>query len=346
MRRSADAAVLLALLCVGCDRSGIHPLGRIRDPFADGGGLVLCDVDTLGRVETTSTWVRSTDEGTEIILLGRSEATAVVPSDSPACFAHGFVAHDSSTTFDFGSYALAADGAGFASTAVKYTFVFQPNIGILSRDGSRRTDLPAPISTDLEIVADGSQILVTLGGETMRMTNLGEVIEALDTTTQEGAEDVFRVYNLPLFTSQARLLGFGSGAMTQYVGPVATFVGAVRNRFTVNVEALLKPNTNIVYYQFEDLTGIVIDGLQRTNVNTSGNGSMEGTLSFVMRGTGGATDVRIRGYLDYEGLEIGNGFAAGGTYTLSFDGSDDEFPISYELATDIDLRGVLPVEAP
>jgi hypothetical protein len=123
--------------------------------------------------------------------------------------------------------------------------------------------------------------------------------------------------------------------------PTAEFIAIIRNDFTVNVQSLLDPNTDITYRQFEELTGIVIDGLQRTDVNTSGEGSMSGVLSFVMRGT----DRVLRGRLDYEGLGIDNGVAASGTYTMSLVGGDPR-PISFELATDVDLQAVLPVEAP
>ncbi len=330
----------LVVLATGCDPSGIHGLGRLRDP------LVPCEVDPLGRAETTSTWLRSTDDGTEIVLLGRADATDVVRADRPACFGHGFVAHDSSVRFAFGSYTLDGSGRGLATHELEYRFEHQPTLSLFDREGAVRTDLETLVDERLEIVADGTQILVSLDGTPMRMTSMADVVEALDLRTQAGAEDVFRLYNLPLFTSQARLLGFGSVGMVQYAGTTAEFSGAVRNRFTVAVASLLDPDTLISYYQLEDLNGIVVDGPQTTNVDTGGDGIMSGTLSFVMRGTAGATDVVVRGAVDYGALEIADGFAAGGTYTLTLDGIADPYVLSYQLATDVDLRAVLPVATP
>jgi hypothetical protein len=328
------------LLVASCDTSGIHALGRLRD------ALVPCSNDTTGRLETTSTWVRSTEAGTEIFLIGRPDPLTEV-GGSGACWGHGFVAHDGSTTFAFGSYTLGDDGEGFAVRTLEYVLEQQPERGLLDRDGATRFDLPAPVGEELHIRAEPEhQIVLTLAGEARRLTNLGAVIERLDPATQEGAEDIFRVFNLPMFTSQARLLGFGSSGMTQYWPEGAEFGGTIRNHFTVSVESLLNPNTLIFYFQLEDLTGIVIDGPQKTNVNGAGNGSMTGTLSFLMRGTGGPTDVALRGHLDYEGLQIRDGFAAGGTYTLSIDGVPTARAISWELAADVDLRRVLPVETP
>lgn len=338
MRRLALTAAVVAL--AACDPSGIHGLGRRRD------ALVPCEVDELGRIETTSTWLRSTEDGTEIVLLGRADPTAEVEPGRDACFGHGFVAHDGSTLFDFGSYTLDDEGKGTAVHQLEYELTYQPELSILDRDGAFRTDLAAPVARRIQITRDGSGILLTLDDATHHMTSLGEVVEAVDVTTQAGAEDVFRLFNLPLLTSQARLLGFGSAGMTQYVGLTAEFGGTVRSRFTVSVASLLNPDTTISYFQFEDLTGVVIDGIQLTDVDTSGNGSMSGILSFVMRGTGGATDAVIRGGLDYDGLQIGDGFAAGGGYTLTIDGVATPYALSYQLATDVDLRDVLPIVTP
>ncbi len=327
------------LVLAACDTSGIHPLGRRRD------ALVPCDVDQLGRLDTTSTWLRSTPEGTEIVLLGRVDAAEVVANTKPACYGHGFIAHDTTTHFEFGSYTLDATGQGQAVHAQEYVFKYEPEQSLLHRAGSVRTDLKDPVSKSLSIVKEGSKIVLTLDGTAMRMTALGAVVEAIAPATQAGAEDVFRLYNLPMMTSQVRLLGFGGGSMTQYVDATAEFGGLIRNKFTVSVESWLSPNTLISYHQLEDLSGIIIDGPQKSNVDTSGNGQMEGILSFLMRGTGGVSDVVLRGRLNYTGLQISDGVAAGGTYTLSVDGVATPYVISYQLATDVDLRDVLPVES-
>jgi hypothetical protein len=326
---------LALLVLAACDTSGIHALGRLRD------ALVPCDSDPLGRTLTTSTWLRSTDEGVEVLLFGRPDPTGEVAFDAPACYGRAFIAADGSTTLESGSYSLDSTGAGSASRGLEYRFMNQADRPILKRDGAVRHDLTTPIVAELDVRRDGDQLVVSLDGEPRRMTALGDVIDRVDVATQAGNDDAFRLFNLPLLTSQARLLGFGSGAMTQYAGSTAEFIAIIRNDFTVNVKSLLDPNTDITYHQFEELTGIVIDGLQRTDVNTSGEGSMSGVLSFVMRGT----DRVLRGSLDYEGLGIDNGVAASGTYTMRLVGGEPHL-ISFQLATDVDLQAVLPVEAP
>jgi hypothetical protein len=340
MRTRVLVLCLVVLAAAACDTSGIHALGRRRD------ALVPCTLDSVGRLETTSTWLRSTEAGTEIFLLGRADPTEVVSDASPACYGHGFIDHDSTTHFEFGSYSLDATGKGQAVHSLEYDFEYDPDTSILGRAGSVRQDLKTPITEPLTLTADGSQIVLALAGEARRLTALGEVVESVDVHTQKGAEAVFRLFNLPVLTSQVRLLGFGGGSMTQYVDQTASFGGLIRNHFTVSVESWLSPNTLIAYFQLEDLSGIVVDGPQKSNVDTSGNGQMEGVLNFLMRGTGGASDVAVRGHLDYGGLQIRNGVAAGGQYALSIDGITTPYVISYELASNVDLRDVLPVEAP
>jgi len=330
-------ASLAALAVAACDTSGIHPLGRLRD------ALVPCEADALGRVETTSTWLRSTPTGTEVLLLGRPDPTAVVTAERPACWGRGTIEHDGSTHFAFGAYLLDGDGTGSATRAVEFVFEQQPDRPILGRDGAVRTDLPSPLSDPLSLALDGDgRLQVELGDDAMQMTSIADVVAAVDPSTQAGAEDLFRVVYLPLLTSQVRLLGFGSGAMTQYAGATAEFAGLIRNRFTVRVESLLSPNTTIAYLQLEDLSGLVLDGEQRSLVDTGGNGTMDGTLSYALRGTG----VVRRGHVDYGALVIRDGFAAGGSYAFTVDGIAAPYTISYELATAIDLRAVLPVDAP
>jgi hypothetical protein len=332
----AVAVVIGSGAVTACDSSGIHPLGRRRD------ALVACEKDPLGRMVTTSTWVRSTETGTEIVLLGRPSVADIVEAAQPACFVHATVERDSSTTLEAGSYTMGPRGTGIALHQIEFHFLSQPELSILKRDGSIRDDLPTSVSEPLAVATDAARARMTLDGAAMRMTGLGDVIDAIDLRTQTGAEQLFTVYNLALVTSQARLLGFGSGAMTQYADTPGEFNGIVRNQFTVSVESLLKPNTSITYQQFEDLTGIVIDGLQKSNVSTSGDGGMAGTLSFVLRGT----TKTIRGKVNYDNLKIKNGVAAGGTYTLTVDGIATPYTLPYSLAANIDLRGVLPVESP
>jgi hypothetical protein len=197
----------------------------------------------------------------------------------------------------------------------------------------------------------GAQLEATIDGEKGRYTNLYDVVADIDLSTQAGAEDAFRLVNLPLFTSQVRLLGFGGGGMTQYISAPGTFVGLARedapeapNAYNVRVQAFTTPNTDIDYIDFEDFSGVVLDGLQETDVNISGNGSMHGVLTWTLSdGMDPVAGVALRGTIDYENIQIGNGVASGGTYEFVVtEPTALTFTVPYTLASDVDLRGLLP----
>lgn len=340
MRRSTLLVSLLGFALTACDTQGLFPLGAKRDT------LVPCS-------GPTSTWLRSTPDRTEVLVLGSADPTAPVPLGAEVCFAYGWVAHDSSTYLETGSYSLESNGVGVAAYNDSFDFVYDSSTAIISRRGAVKHHTASPVRGPLTITADGAvNIRVTYHDEMHRWTALPEVIEMLDLTSQSGAEDVFRVFNLPLFTSQVRVGGFGSGRMTQYVlSTPAQFNGIIANNFTVIVDSNITPHTTFTYFQFEELSGIKIDGHQQSLVNISGAGPMTGILSFVMLGhrlSGGAANPIVNGTIDYANVTINKGVAGGGTYALDVDGTGPTppFAISYTQATNIDLRGVLPIATP
>lgn len=326
MRSTQYVLLSLSLLClVGCDKSGIHPLGRIRDT------LGVCTTPTV-------TWVRTTPTATEVFIMGE-------PGDAgePGCFAHAMIDHDSTTHMEFGSLTReGGESATFAYTA-EYDFQYEPERGLLSRQGSIRIDHDPPISVPMTFVPDGTELLITMSGETRRTTSMLDVIDRLSGDTMEGAIDVFCVYNLPLFTSQTRMLGFGSSGMTQYLDVTATFKGAIANVFTVHVAEILNPVTDITYVEFQDLNGITHDGNIHSVVDLTGNGNMRDIVTFRLEGN----VKQISGAMDYRDLLIRNGVAGDGVYQMTIeDGGTFTYELPYTFAAEVDIRNVLPESTP
>ena len=316
---------LCALGLSGCDKSGIHPLGRERDT------LGVCPTPTV-------TWVRTTATATEVFIVGEPGEAG-----EPGCFAHAMIEHDSTTHMEFGTLVIdQGGGATFAYTA-EYDFQYEPERDLLARRGSIRIDHDPPISLPMTFVPDAAQMLITMQGETRRMTSMLDVIDRLAGDTMQGAIDIFCVYNLPLFTSQTRMLGFGSSGMTQYIGGTASFQGAIANTFTVGVEDYLNPRTDITYLAFRDLDGITHDGNIHSVVNLEGNGDMRDILTFELEGN----VKRISGAMDYRDLKIRNGVAGDGVYQLTIeDGGTFTYALPYTFASQVDIRNVLPESTP
>jgi hypothetical protein len=331
------ALVATPLLGTGCDTGGIYPLLDRADI------LVPCGADA-------TTWVASTPLGTEIFVIGALDPSVGLPPGTRSCFARALVERDSSTVYRSGTYTTDASGNGEFTYESSYVFDYQPSRSILARDGSTVTEYDIPIRETISITGVGPKLDVTVNGVTSHVTNLYDLIASIDTTTQAGAEDLFRVLNLPLFTSQARLLGFGSGSMTRYISAATTYKGLLLgdptdvNAFSVKVQSFTSPNTDIQYFDFEDVSGIVIDGLQETDVNTGGNGSMHGILTWSMRDGPAATDIAYEGTLDYIDIDIGDGHASGGTFGFAITSpTPATFAIPYSLANNVDLTNSLPI---
>jgi hypothetical protein len=327
---------LAGLLGQGCDTAGIYPLG-----------VPVNTVSSCGK----STWARSTDDGTELFLLSETEPTTPVGGSTDAgvaasnCFVRMFIAHDSSTTMEQGTYTLGADGVGVFSVEHGYTFVFEDSsVPLGSHEGASRDDTPTPSSHPIEIEVDGDQILLGMDGDVRRLTNLYDVVARLDPSTQAGAEDVFRVLNLGFYSAVVRVPAFGSTGMTAYINNATSFTALVANEFTVAV-ALGKPVTDITFDRFEDLNGVVIDGVQRSSTNFTGSGDLSGVLEWWLHGSDDPGDIAFSGTLGYEGVHVKNGVADSGEYTLTTKGYPP-FAISASFASDIDIRALLPVETP
>ncbi len=321
-------ALVLALLASGCDTSGLHPLNS-----------PISRTTNCGR----STWMRSTDTGTEVILLGELDPTTPVTA-TDVCFVRAFVEHDSSAVVEEGKYTLDETGAGVFNVEQLYFFTYDPVTPPLGRSGADIEEEPTPDTHEIGVALDGDQLILEMDGQARRLTNIYDVIAALDPTTLAGAEDVYRMFNLTLFTSQVRVLAFGGGGMTMYLNSKKTFPALVAGDFSVVVEYPLA-TTTISYNGYEDLHGIFIEGDQITEVNAAGNGDMRGALAFTMRGSDDLSDVILSGSVDYSNCIIGNGVGAGGFYGVAIDGYGT-YEVSYELAADTDLRAVLPESTP
>lgn len=331
-RGGASLLLLLGLASVlGCDKSGIHPLGLRGDVVEQCSG-------------PNSTWLSSTSEGVEWLLVGSEDPAGDPTSDGSRCFAFGFIEHDTTSWMEAGTYTLNASGQGQVFTRTRYDFPFEPELGILQRSGATRQDYLPYLVNDLTIVEDAGQLLVTLRARTRRMTDLYEVMARLDPTSLEGATDLNRLLNLPILTSQSRVIGFGSGGMTQYVDSPGVFDGLVAGSQRVVVSSLLMPDTTIDLMAFEDVSGIVLGGQQFTSVDLAGEGTTTGTMLWKLRGSDDPADILFEGDLVIN-VNIEDGLPMGGDGEMNIAGGGT-FVIGEAPSRTMDFRNFLPVEAP
>lgn len=345
MKNVAIFTAFFALsLLVGCDHRGIYPLGVRRDV------IVQCDKQ--------ETWVRTIEGKTEIFVIGvYDEKSIPIGEDGEpeaevgVCFNHGTVEHASTTKLRSG--ALIQDeltGEYTVRFTREYNFVHEPHLPMARREGAYGEDYPEPLiipGFTMDIAEDGDSMILNFEGEARRIHRMGAVLARLkpdstDQTEPGGAEDIMRFVNLSLYTSQCRVTAFGSFGMTGYVGQESEFKALINGTFTVNVRQLIPPTTDITYYGYEELAGIVINGLQTTKPSVSGSGPMEGTLEYELFLNQGDTEPYITGHLNYDDVRVENGVAGGGHY--NFRVGDRDFELPWQLAVDATLENVLPIE--
>ena len=348
----------LLLACQGCDRSGIHPIGQIAD------STVRCDEDTptstwlRSMVDTSGEVV-----GTEVLLLGwRPQDPADQGIDTELesterCMARIKVWGSTTTEEHNGEVTLSGDGNGVMSEIQHCSFHIQPGLNVLKRRGARCADLAAndaveeiPFSfqmsgsvlemtfpeaesevfdDDLDKSGDPltEEIAYRIPAGTYRYMNANELAGDLQARREDPGIDleIWRLFHLSLVTSQARLGGFGSGSMTQYVGSKTEFVGLVAAEFSVVVKNPLNPRTTITYTEMQDFAGFILGTLegdeQITTVDLGGNGGMEDWVSFELQSTIGQSESAITGRVLYDMTIVNRGFGNEGNFELTVDGS-------------------------
>ena len=308
---------------MACDKLGVHDLGRLNDTLS-----------TCGTA--TSTWVRSVEGATEIFVLGTRRAGE---GASGGCFVRSLVSEDSTIEMQTGTYEVDALGAGAASLSASYDFHCQPELSPLQRRGVRREDHEPPIEHALAFALDGEQLLLALDGEERRLTPLPEVIRRLETTTQAGAEDIFRLVNIQFYMTQVRVEGFGATGMTRYTAPT-TFVGISSGTYRVAITPQrLRILVDLTYTALRDMSDIQMDGNQHTNVALSGSGTTSEMLIYTLDHPDRSEPIEV--IVHYEEATIVNGMAASGYYPTDVDGQ--RFDIDYPLQNDVHLRNLLPI---
>lgn len=359
-RSLALTITLLALL--GCDTSGIHPIGQELD--------VTPNCDPMNDANHT-TWLRTIQNsagepiGTEVLVFGFDPEAASVPSTGSHCMQRIKVYRSTTTEGHFGEVSLTGAGRGTHIEAVRCSFPQEPGRTVLKRRGARcyELDFRGYVERDFSFAMDGEILEVTwpddeaelleedytdgvlrapemaerLPAGTYRYKAVGDVIASLDTSstaTEADARAVFQLYNIALLTSQARLPAFGSGGMTQYLNITAPFVGLINSEFTVNVVTPLNPRTTIRYTSFQDLSGLIVGSPEGENqitvVNIGGNGGMEGSLSYYMLRDPRDPASAVEGDLDYRSVEINEGFGNAGTYHLTIDSAGRTFDLDVD----------------
>jgi hypothetical protein len=301
----AGPAILVALLGAVAGGCGPYPeLGQKLDV-----GVTIADGEG---------WIAASGTEVRVLVLGRPD-----PGGGPVPFA--FTAMSFPITAGTAAWSAQGTWTGTGSSPslalrerLLYRMADERGTALLERHGSTRTDVDRTITLGQSRAA--GQLLLN-GDASIAGTYLllSEALAHLGTTSADDAACAFQVANLAVLSSQVRILGFGGALMAQYK-TAASFLGTASGHVEVDVSGFTSTTTDITYSGFSDFAGVTIDGTQTTHVNSGGDGSMSGTVTFTFAPPAPAPPVD--GAISYgtDAIQISGGSPTGGNYLVTLAG--------------------------
>lgn len=316
-------AQLLSVFTAACDLPGGYAdIGKPLD--------TIVKVDPKGH----STWMRADESAAEMLLLGKTG------DDRVGQIVLVRVERSTETTLTAGTYTKFNDNQIEVHYEKMFHYPFEPNTKPLNKKGATSVEIDVTIDYTVEYQKD--TLLLSEGHNQQEFTAIEALVARLDPTSEDDWLVYARFFNFCIMTSQARVPGFGSGRMMQFLGKQVPFKGMISGEFIIQSSGILKPVTHIEYKNFSDFSGVVLNGVQSTVVSMKGDGHMYGAIDFEFPADPENPDVTVTGAVDYgtrsgdAAVELENGTAAGGRYRVSIEGAP-AIDIDYRQFNDMDL---------
>lgn len=307
--RAPAAALLLAAALGGCG------------PYAELAQKLDVGVTIVGG----ETWISAAGSEVRVLVLGPPD-----PAGTPVPFA--FTAMSLPIAAGTAVWSTQGEWTGTAADAsialrerLLYRMDDERGTPLLQRRGATRSDVDRTLTFG-QSRAVGQLVLTGDASIAGTYVLLAEALARLGSTSANDAACAFHLANLAVLSSQVRIIGFGSALMTQYKRP-ATFQGTTSGNVHVDVSGFSSVTTNITYTQFSDFAGVRIDGTQTTHVNSSGDGSMSGTVTVALLPQPSPPAQELDGAISYgssadpgDAIQISNGSPTGGNYVVTLTG--------------------------
>jgi hypothetical protein len=207
------------------------------------------------------------------------------------------------------------------STTTLFSLPNEASKPVSDRRGAERTQFSPPRESEARIETKTEEVLDLSGSQDLAghfLTLLGRtaVITGTDATATACA---FHLANLAVESSEARIPGFNSAEMTQYLNRVEFFQGILSGTVSVGLVGLFSPVVTTTYSNYADFEGVVLDGVQVSSTNASGDGALTGILGFRIQRRG-LPD--LEGQVDYRAVSLTGGNESG-DYLVRLDGGVD-----------------------
>lgn len=211
----------------------------------------------------------------------------------------------------------------FSSTTL-FSLPNEASKPVSARMGASRHQLSPPMLSKAHIENTTDQVLDLSGstdvaGHFLRLLGRTALITGNDASS---AACAFHLANLAVESSEARIPGFNSPGLTQYLNREEPFDGILSGTVTIGLVGLFSPVTTNTFRNYADFEGVVLDGVQISSTDTGGNGSLSGILGFRI-GRDGLPP--LEGSVDYRAVTITGGNESG-NYLVRLDGGA-EYPV-------------------
>jgi hypothetical protein len=204
------------------------------------------------------------------------------------------------------------------STDTVFSLPNEASKPVSDRIGAKRTELSPPTRSNAMIGTSTDEVLDLTGapevaGHFLKLIGRTAVITGTDATATTCA---FQMFNLAVESSEARIPGFNSAGMTEYLNRVEPFDGILSGKITVGLVGLFSPVVTLTYIDYADFEGVVLDGVQVSSTNASGDGKLSGVVGFRIDRAGLPPLV---GSVDYGEVTLAGGNESG-DYVVTLDG--------------------------
>ncbi|HTS79685.1 MAG TPA: hypothetical protein VMH40_03720 [Myxococcaceae bacterium] len=216
-----------------------------------------------------------------------------------------------------GTWAGAGEDAVTFSSTIVFNLPDEHTLPVSSRKGATRRELVPPQVAQATAAISGDVLDLT-GAPAVAAhyrTLLGRTAQITGTDATASA-CAFHVAQLAVESSEARIPGFNSAGLTQYLNRVEPFDGILSGQVTVGLVGLFSPVVTTTFIGYADFEGVVLDGVQVSSTNGSGDGTLSGVLSFQIAREGLPP---IDGQVDYREITLSGGNESG-NYLITLDG--------------------------
>jgi hypothetical protein len=305
---------ILLLLISSCDMGSYNPIARALDPFEAMGENSKAWMDVTGSLGDSSASLIILQEGAPVNRdQGGYVYIEIVDKEVPSA--------KTDIVLTRGLYEVNNSGGN--------TLILRPSAEYRGSyvQTSSPSNNPAPLDREGEVAtvsyaynAGNRELnLGSPGSIYSPLQGSGGVLDSLYGKTNDvRAAQLMLVYQIGLYASQVIVPGFGGPGMMTFYNNQTPFNGLVQGNDLILMSSLLPTaRVDFDYQAMENIPGLSMSGLQRTDSNAKGNGSISETVTTTL------TDNVRPDYIfsvAYNGVNITGTVPTSGAYIVSVEG--------------------------